>query len=822
MLTLGAGCFLGNAWADPCEVLMQSLQTQATQDTQAFMAVFDNCIQNYPDQIVCGHLTSPYKATFGDSSGWLTWSYCNPQSQGGACGTYTSTPQTCSPCPPDEIWNSTLGACFPARHHDKTNDPPGRCDSISQVGQPIYPLTGSEEEAVDTQLSIGGDRLSFTYNSVSYAQPPLGSSMTVATDLPGLGVYWHGNLFRRLVVQSNLLAAKALRGDGRLINFTGDGNGGFTADVDGTMSLVSNSSGYLLQDSSGQAIESYDTAGRLLRIDNVGGNFLLFSYSDASTSAAVAPAPGYLIFVDDGFGRRMQFVYALPAGADPATGGRLAQIIGTAGESIGVNFDVNGMLSTFAWPDANTRVPIYDSVVGTSLLTGMTDENGERFFTIGYDAQGRANASVLAGGVDSYAVQYTTPPQLQPSTYVFDDALQTYWIYDSIALPQQTTITYPNGQAVGIDAAAPLGYPLVSGRSQPAGAGCSAAASSIAYDANGNIASEDNFNGNRVCTAYDLTRNLATVVLEGLPGGASGKACPANLAGYVPTPVDVGHPERKTTTIWHPDRRFKAQEAQAKKISTWVYNGQPDPISGGTASCVEPATTLPDGKPLAVLCAHYEQATTDTSGSLGLSAAVTGATRAWTYAYNQYGQVLQATTPKQSSTDTLSHTTTFAYYTTTSFTGASGYTLGDLRTVTNPLGQQTTFTSYDKAGRLLSSTDGNGTVTAQTYYPRGWLQTQTVTSASGGSLETTYAYWPTGLLKTVTMPDASTLNYAYDGAHRLTDITDAAGNKVHYVLDNEGNRTIEQVSDASGNLVSTITRLFDALNRVQTQTGVPH
>ncbi len=220
-----------------------------------------------------------------------------------------------------------------------------------------------------------------------------------------------------------------------------------------------------------------------------------------------------------------------------------------------------------------------------------------------------------------------------------------------------------------------------------------------------------------------------------------------------------------------------------------------------------------------MLCVRYEQGTTDTTGAQGLSATVSGATRAWTYTYNQFGQVLTETTPKQSSTDTLSHTTTYTYYPTTSFSGAAGYTMGDLQSVSNPLGQVTNYTSYDKAGRLLSSTDANGTVTTQTYFPRGWLQTQTVTPATGGALTTTYAYWPTGLLKSVTLPDASTLNYAYDGAHRLTDVTDAAGNKLHYVLDNSGNRTSEQVSDASGQLASTVTRVFDALNRVQLQTG---
>ncbi len=42
------------------------------------------------------------------------------------------------------------------------------------------------------------------------------------------------------------------------------------------------------------------------------------------------------------------------------------------------------------------------------------------------------------------------------------------------------------------------------------------------------------------------------------------------------------------------------------------------------------------------------------------------------------------------------------------------------------------------------------------------------------------------------------------------------------VLDTVGNKTSEQVSDASGNLTSTVSRVFDALNRVQTQMGLGH
>ena len=75
----------------------------------------------------------------------------------------------------------------------------------------------------------------------------------------------------------------------------------------------------------------------------------------------------------------------------------------------------------------------------------------------------------------------------------------------------------------------------------------------ITYDANGNVASRTDFNGNKTCYAYNLTRNLETARLEGLAGEQS---CPANLETYVPA---AGTRERKITTQWHPTYRLPTQ-----------------------------------------------------------------------------------------------------------------------------------------------------------------------------------------------------------------------------------------------------------------------
>jgi YD repeat-containing protein len=349
--------------------------------------------------------------------------------------------------------------------------------------------------------------------------------------------------------------------------------------------------------------------------------------------------------------------------------------------------------------------------------------------------------------------------------------------------------------------------PKIVSRSQAAGSGSAASTSAATYDANGNVASRDDFDGHRACYANNLSRNLETTRVDGL---ANTVAC----SGVTSVNAALPAGSRKTSTMWHPDWRLRTQQAEPGKLTTWVYNGQPDPFNANAvASCAPGSALLPDGKSIAVLCKQVEQATTDADGHLGFSAALQSgvSNRVWSYTYNQYGQVLTATDP-------LNHTTTYAYYADTSFAGtdpnAVGHTLGDLQSVTNAVGKVTQYTQYDKNGNLLQSVDPNGVITQYTYDAR-----QRLTSVSVGGQTSSYAYWPTGLLKQATQPDGSYVAYGYDDAHRLTTISDNAGNRIEYTLDNAGQRVGEAVKDPNGALARQVSRVMDALGRVQQTTG---
>ncbi|MBB1060046.1 RHS repeat protein [Marilutibacter spongiae] len=144
---------------------------------------------------------------------------------------------------------------------------------------------------------------------------------------------------------------------------------------------------------------------------------------------------------------------------------------------------------------------------------------------------------------------------------------------------------------------------------------------------------------------------------------------------------------------------------------------------------------------------------------------------------------------------------------------------GDLWKVTNALGQVTETLRYDGAGRPLSIKDPNGVVTDLEYHPRGWLTARKVRGADD-SVESDDAitridYYPTGLVSSVMLPDGSFTSYVYDAAHRLTDIVDADGNRIHYTLDNAGNRTAEEVFDESDTLLRTMSRVYNQLGQLQ-------
>jgi YD repeat-containing protein len=726
------------------------------------------------------------------------------------CPANAAAEGTVCTCDADYVPDSTGTSCKPLITIPRTLNPP-HPPADACVANPIHPLRSVKRETVDLGLRVGATSLTFTYDSTPLIPKTpanlAGSEGLQIQNYGVLGQMWSANLLKQIATTSvrsgstaNPGAAQVSRGNGTTVTLGRNvSTGQYSAEANTADTLVSIGGASLrYYDSKANTEETYNSAGQLTGLSWADGRSISLTYSDANTPASIAPGAGYAIQATDHNGRIVRFTYT--ARTSPLQGAQLSSITDAAGQVITLSYDgANnlGNLTGIQWPDGKTKSFLYENNT-SGALTGITDENNSRYATFGYDAEWRAVSSEHAGSVDRYSVSYATPPSIL-ITEQYDSAADAVFRYYDWVLPQGTSITSPNGQSSSWAATSLLNKNYLTSQSQPAGSGCAASSSALSYDPNGNVASSDDFNSSRVCYVSDLTRNLETARVEGL---ANTQACSAVTSAGATLPVG----SRKVSTTSHPDWWLEAKRAEPGKLTTSIYNGQPDPFNGGAiASCAPSTALLPDGKPIAVLCKQVEQATTDANGSQGFSASLQSgvANRVQQWTYNSYGQILTAKDP-------LNNTTTYTYYSDTT----ADHTLGDLQSVTNAKNQVTSYTKYNKHGQLLESTDPNGVTTTSSYDPR-----QRLLSTSVGGQTTSYEYDAAGQLLKVTSPDASWLGYEYDAAHRQVAVKDNLGNRIEYVLDNAGNKTGQSVKDPGGNLARAMSRSIDALGRVQQQTG---
>lgn len=750
-----------------------------------------------------GSAVEAWFATFGDGT---SRTLVGTLDQGAWCRMNFVFDPPCANCGPFPIQFSGQLSTIPAS--DRYYDNPTVCRPSG--GNPIYPLTGSKQQVEDLGFWFSsGLRLNATYETrhmvPSFNQErPFGGKA-----IPSFGKLFESNLHKSLALQRDaagrMRGIHASRGAGVWISFPRNNSAGSylpSSDLKDRVFAASGTWRYV--DAGAAAMETYDSQGQLLSVAYAAGGKLSYTYSSAAGPGA--PAAGLLISVEDHFNRKIAFEYEAGPGSEPP---RISRVTSPNGTAVAVGYEASGNLSTLTWPDAKVRKFVYELPGLAWALTGVVDENNARHSTYGYDVQGRAVSTELAGGVNRFVSGNTSPPYWRTTEVIARlpsegvDFLQRDHFWQA---PENPTLQDSLGQSAHFGTQLINGTVRMTSRTQAAGAGCAASSSAQTFDANGNVASRDDFNGHRSCYAHDPSRNLELVRVEGLPAGA---ACTATAAGST---LPAG--TRKLSTQWHPYWSLPIKQAEPGRITTTVYNGQPDPFAGGAvASCAPTTALLPDGKPIAVMCRQLEQATTDADGSQGFAAplqpGVPARERRWTY--TPFGQVKTAT-------DERFNTTNLDYYDDTAFSGtgpnAVGHTVGDLRSVTNAAGHLTQYTQYNKAGQVLSMVDANGTVTNHQYDARQRL----VITTTGGQTST-YEYWPTGLLKKSTQADGSYLLYGYDDAHRLTTISDNLGNYTTYTLDNAGNRKAETTRDAAGSLRSKLSRDMDALGRVQTLTG---
>jgi RHS repeat-associated protein len=635
-------------------------------------------------------------------------------------------------------------------------------EACLRCGNPVSPVTGAKLQDVIDYRGAGGGALEFHhyYNSAGLFRFP-GSGPFIST----FSDYWRFSYQRQLTLISGnaTLTGVLRREDGTVEQF--DGSGHEILNRTGAADrLASSGSGWTITLANND-VETYNASGNLVSYTTSAGFVTTINYG----------TNGLISSISDSFGHKLTLSYN---GLSQLTTVTLPD----GQHTISYGYDPTlGRLSSVTYPDGTSNTYQYEDLYNAWLLSGITDENNQRYGTYRYNAQGVVIHEEHAGGVASYNFSIGSDPY--------------YWNID-------TQVTDPLGQ-VRTYALYNVNGVYRIGSSQPYCSDCPNVAS-LNYDANGNPQSRYDLNWNETTYTYDETRNLELSRTEGLAtGGVSTSAT------------------RTITTQWHPTFRRPAQistyagataTGTALQTTNFTYDGYANLLS----------KTITDGTTGATRTWTYQYYN---SGLYGQVQTVTGprtdvsSVTSYTY-YNcatggGCGQV-------QTVRDALGHVTTYNTY------DANGYPL----TITDPNGTVTQLT-YDLRQRLTSRTVG-GELTQYFYYPTGLLKQ--MVRPDGSYL--TYIYDAAHRLTEIDDSLGNRLVYTLDGAgnRQVEQRYNASGTLVytHTQLYNQVGQLWQDLTasaseaqatvygyDAAGNqsnvaapLSRTTTNQFDALSRL--------
>lgn len=407
--------------------------------------------------------------------------------------------------------NPATGVCEFPFNLAKNNGP-----SCPALNNPINAGTGNKFQLEVDYAAVSAFGLSFQrfYNS---------NDSVISTRI---GQHWRGN-YDRVVEVVDVSTVEIIRDDGKVLTFNLSGNN-WVPDADITAQLVELTDGGGVRTgwrytTSDDTVEDYNIDGQLITITNRAGLSQTLSYDVTSVDGGDDNSDT-LDKVTGPFGRTLSFTYD--------GNGRIATMTDPGAGIYTYGYDANGNLLSVAYPDETPgnstdnpqRQYHYENVSFLYALTGITDETGARFSTYAYDTQGRANMSEHAGGDGRVNVVFNID-----GTSTVTDAIGNVRTYHFDVLHGVVKIAQIDG-----------GPCTSCGQIQ-----------NTTYDANGFIASQNDFNGN-VTTFVNDARGLELSRTEA-----------------------VGTSEQRTiTTEWHPTFRLPTMITEPGKITTFTYDAQ--------------------------------------------------------------------------------------------------------------------------------------------------------------------------------------------------------------------------------------------------------
>jgi len=236
------------------------------------------------------------------------------------------------------------------------------CPGSNGAGNPCNVSTGNKYQ-FETDFT-SGNSLSFTrsYNSQNLINQ-------------GLGNGWRHNFQPKLIVAGDSLVQ--VSGTGRREPWVKVG-GIWRGDVDSNVVIFEVASGFqLIKDNN--TVENYSSTGLIESFVDANGQEMTYDYNADETLAQVT----------NKYGLYIKFTY---------TDEMLSSVTDALGVEYLYEFDENYNLINIIYPDEtpndisdnSRRTYHYEDVNYPSHLTGITDENGDRYAVWSYDADGKA------------------------------------------------------------------------------------------------------------------------------------------------------------------------------------------------------------------------------------------------------------------------------------------------------------------------------------------------------------------------------------------------------------------------------------------------
>jgi RHS repeat-associated protein len=696
---------------------------------------------------------------------------------------------------------------------DSTQKPPVKCC----FGNPLMPATGDKRQDEVDYRGTGPTPLE--YRRVFHSSTNLGT---------GWRNNW-GNSITFYAGPGGPVTATVNRVEGSY-TFVRSGST-WVPDADVNYKLTGSTGSFVLTSPDRREIEYYDGYNRLSQINTpVGVPKYTLTYP-ASGSGPVQQ-------VADAFGHTLSFTYD--------SHGWLATMTDPRGGLYQYAHDAVGDITSVTYPDGTVRTYVYNEPAYTSglnqtgVLTGIVDESTNRYANFGYTIGGIALMSEHAGGADHFSVSYATLPLVLVFKLI-DVPNQVERIVIIYQQPTGVVVTDAFGTTRSLTFSSLLGSVAVTGSDKPCFGLCTRVRAAQTYDANGNIASTTDFNGNQTVYSYDLTRNLEISRTEA-SGSARARTITSTWNSTFRLPATITEPNRVTSFTYNGDGNVATKTVTDTTVTpnvtrTWTYvwtgYGQLQSIDG-------PRTDVSD-------LTTYTYYSCSTGAQCGQVKTIKNAlNQTTTYnTYNAEGRPLTITDPngvvttltydprgRLTSQQIGTETTTIAYWPT-----------GLVKQVTLPDGSYLLYT-YDAAHRLTQIEDGAGNVIDYTldamgnrvaenvYDPSNVLRRthtrvfnamnelyQEINAANTANVTTTFGYDSNGNQTSVAAPLARDSTQSYDELNRLSTITDPAAGLTQFAYD--GNDNVTQVADPRSLVTSyTYTGFGDTKTVTSPDTGL--